>query len=78
MTPRKIEYIVIEELPKRHYLSDMILSSDFFADFFKAFIASSPSGVGNNTLIATREPFSWEISINIGLDQGLGFLVLYL
>jgi hypothetical protein len=58
-------------------LSNVILISDFSANFLITPIASSPSGVGNNTLIAAREPFSWEISINIGLDQGLGFLVLY-
>ena len=66
MTPMRSDHIYIKELGKRyHYLSNVILSSDISADFLTAFIASSPSGVGNNTLIATREPFSWEISVNI-------------
>jgi hypothetical protein len=43
----------------------VILISDFSADFLTAFIASWASGVGYNTLIAKREPFTWEISINI-------------
>ena len=47
------------------YLFEVILISDFSADFLTAFIASWTSGVGSNILIATREPFSLEISISI-------------
>jgi hypothetical protein len=47
----------------RYCLSKAMLVSS--ADFLTAFIASWVSGVGNNTLIARREPLTLEISINI-------------
>jgi hypothetical protein len=50
---------------EHYYLSKVILISDLSAVFLTAFIASCASGVGNNILIAIRESFTWEISINI-------------